>query len=162
MAHAPAATSTTTSDSLAADATTPASSQPLHTCFSQLSVQNTLPGRLSATSPASEPAPPAYYYYLQLRTAESGTICSCPVLLTPQDELTQWQDQQTAAAAKAGKKAASKKAPACKGGKAEADATGQQNAWNQKVTAVLRHACSVLSSAMVVLPWHIGRPDQRC
>ena len=150
---APAATSTTSSDSLAADATTPASSQPhLRICFTQLSVQNTVPGRLPATSPASEPAPPAYYCYLQLRTAEGGTICSFPVVLTPQEELTLWQEQQTAETAKAGKKAASKKAPAGKGGKAEADAAGQQNTWYQQVTAFLGHAFGLLSSAKIVLP----------
>ena len=150
-----AASSATSPNSLAADAITnlPASShQHLHICFSQLCVHNTGPGLWPVPCPASEAAPPAYYYYLQQRTAEGSVICSFPVVLTPQDELAQWQAQQTAEAVKAGKKAASKKAPAGKGGKGEADASEQQNAWYPQVTAVLRHACILLSSAMVVMP----------
>jgi len=79
------ASSTTSSNSLAADATPtpPASAQQhLHICFGQLFEPNKVPGRLPAASPASESAFLAYYYYLQLRLAEGSVVCSFPVVLT--------------------------------------------------------------------------------
>jgi len=104
----------------------------LQICFSQLSVQNTVPGRLPAPDVANEPVPPLYYYYLQLRTADGSLLCSFPILLTPQEELAQWQAHQAAEPAAASKKAA-KKAPAGKGGKADANAADQRNAWYPEV-----------------------------
>ncbi|DBA88156.1 TPA: Leucine-rich repeat-containing protein 43 [Trebouxia sp. C0005] len=100
----------------------------LQICFSQLSVQNTVPGRLPAPDAANEPVPPLYHYYLQLRTADGSLLCSFPIVLTPQEELAQWQAQQAAEPAAASKKAA-KKVPAGKGGKADANAADQRNAW---------------------------------
>jgi len=123
----------------AADSTIAApadSQQQLHISMNELSVENTVPGRLPPPDAASEPAPPMYYYYLQLRTADSSLLCSFPVVLTPQEELTRWQAQQAAEPAAAGKKAA-KKAPAAKGGKAAADAAEQRNAWYQEVCQLL-------------------------
>lgn len=73
-----------------------------------------------------------YYYYLQLRTVDGSLVCSFPVLLTPQEELTQWQAQQAAEPAAAGKKAV-KKAPAGKGGRADANTANQRNAWYPEV-----------------------------
>lgn len=105
----------------------------LQICFSQLSVQNTVPGRLPAPDAANEPVPPLYHYYLQLRTADGSLLCSFPIVLTPQEELAQWQAQQAAEPAAASKKAA-KKVPAGKGGKADANAADQRNAWYPEVT----------------------------
>lgn len=107
--------------------------QHLHICFSQLSVQNTSPGRLPASQAASESVPLAYLYYLQLRTAEGGLVCSFPAVLTPQEELIQWQAQQSAAPAATGKKANSKTGTTGKGSKA--DAAEQRKTWYQEVTA---------------------------
>ncbi len=121
--------------SLAADSTDPTSAGlQLHICFSQLSVQNTVPGRLPAPDAASEPVPPLYYYYLQLHTADGSLLCSFPIVLSPQEELAQWQAQQAAEPAAASKKAASKKAAAGKGGKADANAADQRNAWYPEVS----------------------------
>lgn len=53
-------------------------------------------------------------------------------LLTPQEELAQWQAHQAAEPAAASKKAA-KKAPAGKGGKADPNAADQRNAWYPEV-----------------------------
>ncbi|KAL0054690.1 hypothetical protein WJX82_001056 [Trebouxia sp. C0006] len=115
--------------SLAADSTDPTSAGlQLQICFSQLSVQNTAPGRLAAPDAANEPIPPLYYYYLQLRTVDGSLLCSFPIVLSPQEELAQWQAHQAAEPAAASKKAA-KKAPAGKGGKADANAAEQHNAW---------------------------------
>ncbi|KAL3133313.1 hypothetical protein ABBQ38_007192 [Trebouxia sp. C0009 RCD-2024] len=105
--------------------------QHLHIRFSQLSVQNTSPGHLPAPQTAPEPLPPAYLYYLQLRTAEGGVVCSFPAVLTPQEELIEWQAQQSAPAAN-GKKAASKTGSAGKASKA--DVAEQSKAWYQEVT----------------------------
>ena len=101
--------------------------------MSQLVVQNTVSGRLPAPDAAIEPVPPLYYYYLQLRTADGSQLCSFPVILTPQEELVQWQAQQAAEPA-ADKKKAAKKTPAAKGGKAELNAAEQHNAWYQEVS----------------------------
>ena len=81
-----------------------------------------------------------YYYYLQLRTVDGSLVCSFPVLLTPQEELTQWQAQQ---AAEPTKKAV-KKAPAGKGGRADANTTNQRNAWYPEVPWI--HLLHVVSS----------------
>jgi len=119
--------------SLAADSTDATSAGlQLQVCFSQLSVQNTVPGRLPALDAANEPVPPLYYYYLQLRTADGSLLCSFPIVLSPQEELAQWQAHQAAEPAAASKKAA-KKAPAGKGGKADANAADQRNAWYPEV-----------------------------
>lgn len=134
---------TNTGSSAAVDATMPAADseqQHLHVCFSQLSVQNTTPGCLPAPDAASEPAPPVYWYYLQLHTAQGGLVCSFPVVLTPQEQLLQWQAQQSAAApADPSKKAGSK---AGKGSKL--DVAEQRKAWYQEVTHWLqsKHASS--------------------
>ncbi|DBA97538.1 TPA: hypothetical protein ACH3X1_015235 [Trebouxia sp. C0004] len=115
--------------SFAADSTDPTSAGlQLQICFSQLSVQNTVPGRLPAPDAANEPVPPLYYYYLQLRTMDGSMLCSFPTVLTPQEELAQWQAHQAAEPAAASKKAA-KKGPAGKGGKADTNAADQRNAW---------------------------------
>ena len=120
--------------SLAADSTDPTSAGlQLQICFSQLSVQNTVPGRLPAPDAANEPVPPLYFYYLQLRTADGSLLCSFPIVLSPQEELAQWQAQQAAEPAAASKKVA-KKAPAGKGGKADANAADQRNAWYPEVS----------------------------
>lgn len=84
-----------------------------------------------------------YYYYLQLRTVDGSLVCSFPVLLTPQEELTQWQAQQAAEPAAAGKKAV-KKTPAGKGGRADANTTNQRNAWYPEVPWI--HLLHVVSS----------------
>ena len=119
--------------SLAADSTDPTSvGLQLQICFSQLSVQDTVPGRLPAPDAANEPAPPLYYYYLQLRLADGSLLCSFPMVLSPQEELAQWQAHQAAEPAAASKKA-TKKAPAGKGGKADANAADQRNAWYPEV-----------------------------
>lgn len=115
--------------SSAAAADTDSVQQHLHICFNQLSVQNTIPGRLPAPdAAASEPAPPVYWYYLQLHTSQGGLVCSFPAILTPEDELLQWQAQQSAVPAATGKKSASKTG---KGSKA--DAADQRKAWYQEV-----------------------------
>ena len=133
-----------------------AAQQRLHICFSQLSVQNTVPCRLSIPGAAVEPAPPAYYYYLQLRSRGDGLLCGFPSVLTPQGELARWQAQQSADQSMAGgKKPAGKKAPAGKAGKADASATEQRNAWYQEVA---REAC--LRSNQ--LPQGICRPVLLC
>lgn len=123
-----------TSSPAAGDATLLAgrTQQHLHVCFSQLSVQNTSPGRLPAPQTVPEPLPPAYLYYLQLRTVEGSVVCSFPAVLTPQEELIEWQAQQGAAPAATGKKAASKTGAAGKGSKA--DAAEPSKAWYQEVT----------------------------
>lgn len=126
--------STDTPASFAADSTDPTSAGlQLQICFSQLSVQNTVPGRLPAPDAASEPVPPLYYYYLQLRKADGSLLSSFPIVLSPQEELAQWQAQQAAEPAAASKKAA-KKAPAGKGGKGDANAADQRNAWYPEVS----------------------------
>ena len=134
--------------------------QYLHICFSQLSVQNTVPGRLPASQTAPEPMPPAYLYYLQLRTGEGGMVCSFPAVLTPQEELDQRQAQQSAAPAATGKKAASKAGSAGKGSKA--DAAEQRKAWYQEVTAdkqKLSHHCIFTSTCASTAPvWCMQRP----
>jgi len=120
--------------SLAADSTDPTSAGlQLQICFSQLSVQNTVPGRLPAPDAANEPVPPLYFYHFQLRTADGSLLCSFPIVLSPQEELAQWQAQQAAEPAAASKKVA-KKAPAGKGGKADANAAHQRNAWYPEVS----------------------------
>ena len=101
----------------------------LQLVLSQLSVPNTVPGRLPSPDAANEPCPPLYFYYLQLCTADGGSLCSFPVLLTPQDELAQWQATQAAEPMTANKKAAKKAPAAAKGSKADVDATQQRNAW---------------------------------
>ena len=94
--------------------------QHLHICFTQLSVQNTTPGRLPAPDAlASEPAPPVCWYYLQLHTAQGGLVCSFPAILKPQEEVLQWQAQQSAAPAATGKKTASKTGKGAKADVAE-------------------------------------------
>ncbi len=127
--HSPANTS-----SVAAHSTDPTSAGlQLQICFSQLSVQSTVAGRLPTPDAANEPVPPLYYYHLQLRTMDGSLLCSFPILLTPQEELAQWQAHQAAEPAAASKKAA-KKAPAGKGGKADANAADQRNAWYPEVS----------------------------
>ena len=49
----------------------------LQLVVSQLSVPNTVPGRLPSPDAANEPSPPLYYYYLQLCTAD-GTVAGGP------------------------------------------------------------------------------------
>lgn len=124
---------TNTSSSAAIDATAPAAGsvqQHLHICFSQLSVQNTTPGCLPAPDAASEPAPPVYWYYLQLHTAQGGLVCSFPAVLTPQEQLLQWQAQQSAAAPPA-----PSKKPGSKPGKSsKLEVAEQRKAWYQEVT----------------------------
>ena len=102
-------------------------------CFNQLLVHNTLPGRLSDA--VSEAAPPLYHYYLQLRTADSSLLCSFPVVLTPQEEMLQWQAQQAAEPAVVSKKAG-KQPQTAKGSKADANAADQRNTWYQEVVHV--------------------------
>lgn len=133
-ASASAANATSNTSSSAAVDKLPADTnsvqQHLHICFNQLSVQNTIPGRLPAPdAAASEPSPPVHWYYLQLHTAQGGVVCSFPAVLTPQEELLQWQAQQSAVPAATSKKSASKTG---KGSKA--DAADQRKAWYQEVT----------------------------
>lgn len=108
--------------------------QHLHIGFTQLSVQNTAPGRLPAADAAAcEPAPPAYWYYLQLHTAQGSMVCSFPAMLTPQEELLQWQAQQSAAPVATGKK------PGSKTGKgSKVDVAEQRKTWYQEVTLAVQ------------------------
>ena len=108
----------------------------LQLVLSQLSVPNTVPGRLPTPDAASEPSPPLYYYYLQLCTADGGSLCSFPLVLTPQDELAQWQVAQAAEPVTANKKAVKKAPAAGKGSKADGDAAPQRNAWYPEVNVV--------------------------
>jgi len=64
---------------------------------------------------------------------DGSLLCSFPIVLSPQEELAQWQAHQAAEPAAASKKAA-KKAPAGKGGKADANAAEQHNAWYPEVS----------------------------
>ena len=106
----------------------------LQLVLSQLSVPNTVPGRLPTPDAANEPSPPLYFYYLQLCTADGGPLCSFPVILTPQEELAQWQAAQAAEPITANKKAAKKAPAAVKGPKADSDAAQQRNAWYAEVS----------------------------
>lgn len=131
---------TNTSSSAAIEAMTPAAGsaqQHLHVCFSQLSVQNTTPGCLPTTDAASEPAPPVYWYYLQLHTVQGGLVCSFPAVLTPQEQLLQWQAQQSAAAPSA----LSKKAASKTGKGSKLDVAEQRKAWYQEVTLATKQTC---------------------
>ena len=129
-ASADSATSNTSS-SAAGDAILSEDSphQRLHVCFTQLSIQNTTPGRLPAPDAASEPTPPAYLYYLQLHTAQGGLVCSFPTVLTPQEELLQWQALQSAVPAAIGKKTAGKTGKGSKAGMAD-----ERKPWYHEVT----------------------------
>ena len=133
----PCSTSGINADSLADEAKVsvpPSAELHLQIAFRQLSVQKAVSGRLPTPETASEPCPPLYHYYVQLRTVDGSSLCSFPVILTPQDELADWQAKQAAEPMAASKKAA-KKAPAAaaKGSEADADAAHQRNAWYPEV-----------------------------
>lgn len=106
----------------------------LQVSFSQLSVANTVPGRLPGADSASEPCPPMYFYYMQLRAADGSAVCSFPTVLTPQDEVSLWQAKQSAEPAAASKKPAKKAPAAAKGARADAEIAQPCNAWYPEVS----------------------------